>query len=72
MSKSLKNFTTIRSALAKGDYTARSLRIIFLLGAWGGGIEITGKRFSGLRYMLRTDRLILFDDIPYLKLIVDS
>ncbi|PGH09417.1 cysteine-tRNA ligase [Polytolypa hystricis UAMH7299] len=41
MSKSLKNFTTIREALSKGDWTPRSLRIIFLLGGWKDGIEIT-------------------------------
>ena len=41
MSKSLKNFTTIRNALAQGDYTARSMRIVFLLGVWKDGIEIT-------------------------------
>lgn len=41
MSKSLKNFTTIRKALAKEEWTYRSLRIAFLLGAWEGGIEIT-------------------------------
>ena len=41
MSKSLKNFTTIREALARGDWTARSLRIIFLMGGWHDGIEIT-------------------------------
>lgn len=41
MSKSLKNFTTIREALTRGDWTARGLRIIFLLGGWRDGIEIT-------------------------------
>jgi cysteinyl-tRNA synthetase len=42
MSKSLKNFTTIREALhVKKDWTARSLRIVFLLGTWKDGIEIT-------------------------------
>ena len=41
MSKSLKNFTTIRKALAQGDYTPRSMRIVFLLGVWKDGIEIT-------------------------------
>ena len=41
MSKSLKNFTTIREALARDDWTARSLRIIFLLGGWHDGVEIT-------------------------------
>jgi cysteinyl-tRNA synthetase len=41
MSKSLKNFTTIREALARGDWSARSLRIIFLLGGWHDGVEIT-------------------------------
>lgn len=41
MSKSLKNFTTIRSALEKGTWTSRSLRIVFLLGNWKEGIEVT-------------------------------
>ncbi|RAH65439.1 cysteine--tRNA ligase [Aspergillus aculeatinus CBS 121060] len=41
MSKSLKNFTTISDALKRGDYTARSLRIVFLLGGWRDGVEIT-------------------------------
>ena len=41
MSKSLKNFTTIREALGRGDWTPRSLRIVFLLGGWKEGIEIT-------------------------------
>ncbi|KAF1813851.1 cysteinyl-tRNA synthetase [Eremomyces bilateralis CBS 781.70] len=41
MSKSLKNFTTIREALSKGEWTPRSLRIVFLLGNWKDGIEIT-------------------------------
>lgn len=41
MSKSLKNFTTIREALERGDWTPRALRIVFLLGGWKEGIEIT-------------------------------
>ncbi|RMZ91240.1 hypothetical protein DV736_g1548, partial [Chaetothyriales sp. CBS 134916] len=42
MSKSLKNFTTIREALhVRKEWTSRSLRIIFLLGEWRKGIEIT-------------------------------
>ncbi|RMZ78664.1 hypothetical protein DV738_g3787, partial [Chaetothyriales sp. CBS 135597] len=42
MSKSLKNFTTIREALhVRKEWTARSLRIVFLLGEWRKGIEIT-------------------------------
>lgn len=42
MSKSLKNFTTIHEALReKKEWTSRSLRIIFLLGEWRKGIEIT-------------------------------
>lgn len=41
MSKSLKNFTTIREALTRGDWTPRSLRVVFLLGSWKDGIEIT-------------------------------
>ncbi len=41
MSKSLKNFTTIRTALERGDWRPRSLRIVFLLGGWRDGVEIT-------------------------------
>lgn len=42
MSKSLKNFTTIREALhVRKEWTSRSLRIVFLLGTWKDGIEIT-------------------------------
>ncbi|KAL8821922.1 MAG: hypothetical protein Q9191_007216 [Dirinaria sp. TL-2023a] len=41
MSKSLKNFITIREALAKGTWTPRGLRIVFLLGNWADPIEIT-------------------------------
>ena len=41
MSKSLKNFTTIREALEKETWTTRSLRIVLLLGHWRDGIEIT-------------------------------
>lgn len=42
MSKSLKNFTTIREALhVRREWTSRSLRIVFLLGSWKDGIEIT-------------------------------
>lgn len=41
MSKSLKNFTTIKEALDRGLYNPRSLRIVFLLGAWKEGLEIS-------------------------------
>ncbi|KAL2824046.1 tRNA synthetases class I (C) catalytic domain-containing protein [Aspergillus cavernicola] len=41
MSKSLKNFTTIREALERKEWTSRSLRIVFLLGGWKEGVEIT-------------------------------
>lgn len=41
MSKSLKNFTTIREALSQGAWTSRGLRIVLLLGGWREGIEIT-------------------------------
>ncbi|KAK6434530.1 cysteinyl-tRNA synthetase, partial [Oleoguttula sp. CCFEE 5521] len=41
MSKSLKNFTTIRESLATKEFTSRRLRIIFLQGAWGNGLEIS-------------------------------
>ena len=41
MSKSLKNFTTIREALSRGGWEPRALRIVFLYGNWKDGIEIT-------------------------------
>lgn len=41
MSKSLKNFTTVRDALGRGDWTPRGLRIVFLLGGWRDGVEIS-------------------------------
>ncbi|KIH94704.1 cysteinyl-tRNA synthetase [Sporothrix brasiliensis 5110] len=40
MSKSLKNFQTIQDALATG-YTARSMRIVFMLSRWNDGLEIS-------------------------------
>lgn len=40
MSKSLKNFQTIQDALAT-TYTARGMRIVFLLGRWNDGVEIS-------------------------------
>jgi cysteinyl-tRNA synthetase len=40
MSKSLKNFQTIQDAL-ETSYTARSMRIVFLLGKWNDGVEIS-------------------------------
>ncbi|KAJ8127905.1 hypothetical protein O1611_g5731 [Lasiodiplodia mahajangana] len=41
MSKSLKNYTTIRTVLSENEWTARSLRICFLLMPWQDGIEVT-------------------------------
>jgi len=40
MSKSLKNFVSIRDALTRGGWTPRGLRIVFLLGGWKEGIEV--------------------------------
>jgi cysteinyl-tRNA synthetase len=40
MSKSLKNFQTIKDALKK-DYTPRGVRVVFLLGRWNDGVEIS-------------------------------
>ncbi|KAF7562301.1 hypothetical protein G7046_g1806 [Stylonectria norvegica] len=40
MSKSLKNFQTIQDALAT-TYTSRSMRIVFLMGRWSEGVEIS-------------------------------
>ncbi|KAJ4180611.1 cysteinyl-tRNA synthetase [Fusarium solani] len=40
MSKSLKNFQTIRDALAT-SYSSRGMRIVFLLGRWNDGVEIS-------------------------------
>lgn len=41
MSKSLKNYTTIRTVLSENEWNARSLRICFLLMPWQDGIEVT-------------------------------
>ncbi|KAF5024529.1 hypothetical protein F66182_3292 [Fusarium sp. NRRL 66182] len=41
MSKSLKNYTTIRAALRENEWSARCLRICFLLMPWKDGIEVT-------------------------------
>jgi cysteinyl-tRNA synthetase len=41
MSKSLKNFITIREALDSGEWTVRKLRILFMMGGWKGGLEIS-------------------------------
>lgn len=41
MSKSLKNYTTIRAFLSQKEWSARSLRICFLLVPWKDGIEVT-------------------------------
>lgn len=40
MSKSLKNFQTIEDALAT-TYSARGMRIVFLMGRWNDGVEIS-------------------------------
>jgi len=40
MSKSLKNFQTIQDALAT-TYTARNMRIVFLMSRWNDGLEIS-------------------------------
>ncbi|KAH0419552.1 cysteinyl-trna synthetase [Colletotrichum camelliae] len=40
MSKSLKNFQTIQDALAT-TYSARGMRIVFLMGKWNDGVEIS-------------------------------
>ncbi len=39
--KSLKNFTTVRDALDRGDWTPRGLRIVFLFGGWRDSVEIS-------------------------------
>ncbi|TPX18597.1 uncharacterized protein E0L32_002454 [Thyridium curvatum] len=41
MSKSLKNYTTVRDVLSGKEWSARSLRICFLLMPWQDGIEVT-------------------------------
>lgn len=64
MSKSLKNFTTIREALARGDWTPRALRIVFLLGGWKEGIEITDDLVKAGASL--EDKL----DVPYLILML--
>lgn len=46
MSKSLKNFITIRDALKQPGWNSRTLRICFLLGAWNDKIEVTESSLS--------------------------
>lgn len=41
MGRSLKNYTTIRSVLSEKEWSARSLRICFLLMPWHDAIEVT-------------------------------
>ncbi|KAF2877992.1 tRNA synthetases class I (C) catalytic domain-containing protein [Massariosphaeria phaeospora] len=41
MSKSLKNFTTIKAALSQPEWSQRSIRIVFLLGSWREGVEVS-------------------------------
>ncbi|RDB28024.1 Cysteine--tRNA ligase [Hypsizygus marmoreus] len=43
MSKSLKNFVTIREALSGGYWTSRKLRLLFMMSGWKGGLEISSK-----------------------------
>jgi cysteinyl-tRNA synthetase len=61
MSKSLKNFTTIREALhVRKDWTARSLRVVFMLGNWKDGIEITDDMVTqGRNWEDRVDNFFL-------------
>lgn len=49
MSKSLKNFTTIRSALERSDWNPRLLRIVFLLGSWKDRMEVTDEHTAAAR-----------------------
>lgn len=47
MSKSLKNFISIRESLSS-EYTSRGLRIVFMMGVWKDPMEITaGMRAEG-------------------------
>lgn len=46
MSKSLKNFVTIRDALKQPGWNSRLLRVCFLLGAWNDKIEVTESSLS--------------------------
>jgi len=60
MSKSLKNFTTIRQALSDGAWTPRGLRIVFLLGNWKDGLEITPEVVkAGLAWEERVNNFFL-------------
>ena len=60
MSKSLKNFTTIRTALEGRDWTPRLLRIVFLLGGWRDSVEITDDLFqAGSGWEDRVDNFFL-------------
>jgi len=46
MSKSLKNFITIKEALTK--YTARQLRILFLMHAWKDAMDYSDESMEAV------------------------
>lgn len=52
MSKSLKNFITIKEALAR--YTARQLRITFLMHQWDNGMDF---KDSTMEEAINTEKL---------------
>ena len=58
MSKSLKNFITIKDALEK--YTAKQLRILFLMHIWSDNLDY---RFFILIVLMDGSVLIVFDII---------
>jgi len=49
MSKSLKNFVSVRDALQRGGWTPRGLRTVFLLGGWKDGIEVREGVLAGAK-----------------------
>jgi len=55
MSKSLKDYTTIRNVLSRKEWSARSLRICFLLMPWQDGIEVTDELMTSAVMKILSD-----------------
>ena len=60
MSKSLKNFITIRKSLEK--YSARQIRIMFLLQPWANPMNFSDQTVEDARVKEKTFRAF-FDDV---------
>jgi cysteinyl-tRNA synthetase len=58
MSKSLKNFITIKEALTK--YTARQLRILFLMHAWKDTLDYSDQSMEAVLSFEKTCKVYFY------------